>query len=80
MPYILESNVIVHIDHSIKYLMAKKDENPRLIIWVFLLQEFDLEIKDKKGNENVIADHLTRLEKPMEDEKGNEIKENFHDE
>ena len=80
MPYILGSNVIVHIDHSIKYPMAKKDENPRLIIWVFLLQEFDLEIKDKKGNENVIADHLTRLEKPMEDEKGNEIKENFHDE
>ena len=41
---------------------------------------FDLEIKDKKGSDNVIANHLSRLEKPMEDEKGNEIEENFPDE
>ena len=48
-PYILGSHVIIHTDHArIKYLMAKKDANPRLIIWVLLLQEFDLEIKEKK--------------------------------
>ena len=39
-----------------------------------------MEIKDKKGSDNVIADHLSRLEKPMEDERGNEIKEDFPDE
>ena len=80
-PYILGSHVIIHTDHATnKYLMAKKDTKPRLIIWVLLLQEFGLEIKDKKGRDNVIVDHLSRLEGSIEEEKGNEIAENFLDE
>ena len=39
-----------------------------------------MEIKDKKGSNNVIVNHLSRLEKLMEDERGNEIKEDFPDE
>jgi hypothetical protein len=48
--YIVNSKVIVYTDHAaIKYLLAKKDAKPRLIHWILLLQEFDVEIRDKKG-------------------------------
>ena len=80
-PYILGSHVIIHTDHAaIRYLMEKKDVKLRLIRWVLFLQVFDLEIKDKKGSDNVIADHLSRLEKTTEKEKECEIEENFLDE
>ena len=35
--------------------------SPYLIRWIFLLQKFDLEIKDKARAENVVADCLSRL-------------------
>ena len=70
-PYIPESHVIIHTDHAaIKYLMAKKDVKPRLIRWVLLLQEFDSEIKDKEGSDNVIAYHFSRLENIIVEERG----------
>ena len=80
-PYLLGSHVIIHTNRAeIKYLMAKKDAKPRLIRWVLLLQEFDMEIKDKKGSDNVIVDHLSRMEKTTEEERETKIEENFLDE
>ena len=73
-PYILGYHVIIHTDNvAIKYLMAEKEAKPRLIRWVLLLYEFNLEIKDKKGCDNVIADHLSRVEKPAVQEEEREI-------
>ncbi|GJV18463.1 reverse transcriptase domain-containing protein [Tanacetum coccineum] len=53
-------------DHpALKYLLAKQDAKPRLLRWILLLQEFDVVIRDKKGAENLAADHLSRLENPQ---------------
>nr|GFC43499.1 reverse transcriptase domain-containing protein [Tanacetum cinerariifolium] len=70
---------IVYTDHSaLKYLLSKQDAKPRLLRWVFLLQYFDMTIRDKKGYENLAADHLSRLENPHKDVLENkDINENF---
>ncbi|KAL0734144.1 hypothetical protein Bca4012_010354 [Brassica carinata] len=60
--YLVGSKVIVYTDHAaLRHLLAKKDAKPRLLRWILLLQEFDLEIRDKPGIENGVADHLSRL-------------------
>nr|GEZ11323.1 reverse transcriptase domain-containing protein [Tanacetum cinerariifolium] len=78
-PYFVLSKSIVCTDHSaLKYLLNKQDAKPRLLRWVLFLQEFDITILDKKGSENLAADHLSRLENPHQDVLENkDINENF---
>ncbi|XP_057802812.1 uncharacterized protein LOC131018106 [Salvia miltiorrhiza] len=76
--YLIGSKVVVYSDHAaLKYLLSKKESKPRLIRWILLLQELDLEIKDKKGAENLVADHLSRLQTVSD---GMPIPDDFPDE
>ncbi|GJV71447.1 reverse transcriptase domain-containing protein [Tanacetum coccineum] len=77
--YLIMSKTVVYTNHSaLIYLFSKQDAKPRLIRWVLLLQEFTIEIKDKKRTENLAADHLSRLENlGLEELNKDTIQDNF---
>ena len=71
--HIIGSKVIVHTYHI--------PTKSRFIRWVLLLQDFDMEIQDKQGMENVVVDHLSRLEMKNDIKEPRGIEEFFfHDE
>jgi len=75
--YLLGTHVIVYIDHTaLKYLLKKAESKPRLIRWMLWLQEFDLEIRDRSGAQNLVANHLSRIERASED---SPIRDDFPD-
>ncbi|RDX73438.1 Retrovirus-related Pol polyprotein from transposon 17.6, partial [Mucuna pruriens] len=65
--YLLDSRIVVFSDHAaLRYLLKKPNAKPRLIRWMLLLQEFNIEVRDKKGAENFVADHLSKIERESE--------------
>nr|GEU64040.1 reverse transcriptase domain-containing protein [Tanacetum cinerariifolium] len=77
--YLIMNKGIVNTDHSsLKYLFAKKCSNERFLRWVLLLKEFTFKVIDTKGAENLVADHLSRLENPHQNVRDpKEINESF---
>ena len=74
--------VIVYSNHvALKYLLSKKDAKPR-ILRILMLQEFDWEVRDKKGSENLIVDPLSRLDQDglKKNDDSVPINETFHSE
>ena len=78
--YIVGSPITIFTYHAaLKYLLSKQDTKPRLTRWILLCQEFNLTIKDKKGVENVVGDHLSRLV-PESNSHGVPLGDSFPDE
>ena len=62
LSYLLGTKVIVYsYDATLHYLMTNKEAKLRLIRWILFLIEFNVDLKDKGGTENHVADHLSHL-------------------
>ena len=78
---LFEAKVKVYTDHAaIKHLMMKPNVKPRLIRWILLLQEFEIEIVDTKEANNHVVDHLSRMENMEENVNSKEIDDAFPNE
>lgn len=62
-PYLCSNKFLIETDHKpLVWLFSLKDPNSRVTKWRLRLEEFDYEIKYKKGKENTVADALSRIE------------------
>lgn len=62
-PYLYGQKFLIETDHNpLVWLSKIKEPNSRLIRWKLKLEEFNFEIKYKKGKENLVADALSRID------------------
>ncbi|KAL0172150.1 hypothetical protein M9458_032461, partial [Cirrhinus mrigala] len=55
------NRIVVYTDHNpLTFLSRMSNSNQRLMRWALIVQEFDLDIRYKKGAENIVADALSR--------------------
>lgn len=61
-PYLFGRKFIIITDHRpLTWLMSLKEPNSKLVRWRLKLEEFDYEIRYKKGKQNTNADALSRV-------------------
>ncbi|XP_072054244.1 uncharacterized protein [Arachis hypogaea] len=72
----------MHLPHSkaLKYLLTKQNSKLRLIRWILLLQEFNIEIKYRSRAENKVANHLSRIPHEENEAHSPGVNESFPDE
>lgn len=76
--YIIGSKIVVFSDHAaLRYFMTKKESKLCLLRWILLLQEVNMQIKDCRGSENSVVDHLSKI---VRDEEGTPLNDDFPDE
>ena len=54
--------IVVYTDHNpLVFLARMSNSNQRLMRWALIIQEFNLDIRHKKGSQNIVADALSRV-------------------
>ena len=77
--YVVNTQFTVYTDHiSLKYLQSlKASTTGRLLRWSLLLQQYDFDVKYKKGKCNLNVDALSRICYPMNSDMADEDNENI---
>ena len=67
--YLLGNKFVLHVDHqALVYIVNKASLVGKMARWMLILQEFYFVIQHTPGNENAVADFLSRLEEPGTDQ------------